>query len=64
MIYARPGKGYFVAPIGEAARRTKAREKVQDALRRPIQEARGMGLSDPDIHQIVRELLIDGGSES
>lgn len=57
MIYARQGKGYFVAPIDDERRRDLARGQATSRLERPVAEARGMGLGDEEIVELVRDLL-------
>jgi GntR family transcriptional regulator len=57
VIYARQGKGYFVAPIDRQDRRDRAARRVEDGLRRPLEEARLLGLSDQEIGKIVRRIL-------
>lgn len=59
MIYARQGKGFFVAGLDESDRREKAFDRVRQILGRPLAEARLMGLSDRDIVRTVREALAD-----
>jgi GntR family transcriptional regulator len=57
MIYARQGKGYFVAPIDAERRRSVARDQTRSRLERPLTEARAMGLADEEIIELVRGLL-------
>ena len=54
MIYPRQGKGFFVAPLDDTARKEQALRRVAASLRRPLAEARLMGLSDREILDIVR----------
>jgi GntR family transcriptional regulator len=63
MVYARQGKGYFVAPMDEERRRALARDQTRDRLERPVREARAMGLADEEILGLVRELLPEAGKE-
>ena len=56
-IYGRQGKGYFVAPIDENARREQAEERVKETLSMPLTEAIEMGLSRTEIAAIVRAIL-------
>jgi GntR family transcriptional regulator len=56
-IYARQGKGYFVAPIDLDSRRDQARHRVEQALTAPLREALRMGLSEREIQGIVRNVL-------
>ena len=57
VIYARQGKGYFVAPISERARKSQARELTLRTLEQPVREAQAMGLDDTEIEELVRRLL-------
>jgi len=57
MVYARQGKGYFVAPLADDARREQARELASRLLEAPLREARAMGLETPEIRELVHELL-------
>lgn len=59
IIYARQGKGYFVAPIDGDARRLQAEQRVKRALSVPLREARLMGLTDQEIEAIVRAVLTE-----
>ena len=59
MIYARQGKGFYVAPMDATDRAHKAAQRCADALRDPLSEARLMGLSDQEILPIVRDILAD-----
>jgi len=62
-IYARQGKGYFVAETDDEARRKQARLRVEQALSAPLHEARRMGLSSRDIEGIVRTVLEESEEE-
>jgi GntR family transcriptional regulator len=63
MVHARQGKGYFVAPIDQARRRSLAREQATSRLERPLSEARAMGLADEQIVELVQTLLEKEGKE-
>lgn len=63
MVYARQGKGYFVAPIDGDRRKSVAREQTRSRLERPLGEARAMGLADEEIVEMVRGLLDGEGKE-
>lgn len=63
MLYARQGKGYFVAPLAEKRRRSRARDRAEAGLAGPLREARAMGLADADILELVRGLLKDKRKE-
>jgi GntR family transcriptional regulator len=62
-IYARQGKGYFVAPIDGDSRRDQARRRVEQALHAPLRDARRLGLSDREIERIVRTVLKESERE-
>jgi len=65
VIYPRQGKGFFVAPLDDAARKDQALARTAAALRRPLAEARQLGLTDREILEIVREDLASGrGTEA
>lgn len=63
MIFARQGKGYFVAPITEAARKTQARDLASRMLQQPVREAVAMGLESSEVEDLVRELLASKGRQ-
>jgi GntR family transcriptional regulator len=63
MVYARQGKGYFVAPTDQARRLSLAREQATSRLERPLSEARAMGLADEQIVELVQTLLEKEGKE-
>lgn len=62
-IYARQGKGYFVASIDGDSRRIQATHRVQQALIAPLREARRMGLTVNEIEGIVRNVLEESEKE-
>lgn len=62
-IYARQGKGYFVAQIDGDSRRAQAKRRVEQALTGPLREARRMGLSGQEIEGIVRAVLKESEEE-
>ena len=57
VIYARQGRGYFVAPIDGDERRGQAEERVRATLEMPLREALRMGLSSSQIETIVRSII-------
>jgi GntR family transcriptional regulator len=61
MIYGRQGKGYFVAPLAEDARKAQARDLASRLLERPVREATAMGLESSEIEKLVRDLLNETG---
>lgn len=56
-IYARQGKGFFVAPLKKETRRLQAVERARQELRRPVAEARMMGMSNQQIHDLIKDIL-------
>ena len=63
-IYARRGKGYFVAPLGDESRSHEAGRRARQSLRQPVVEAAKMGLPDAAIIEIVRSLLAESKEHS
>jgi GntR family transcriptional regulator len=60
LIYARQGKGFFVAPLESKDKTERARTRFGDALEKLIGEARGEGLGDRDLRSIIAARLADG----
>lgn len=65
LIYARPGKGFFVAPLNAQDKAAYARERFAAALQDLIKDAMQEGLAQKDLKQIFTRLLkdIDDGQE-
>jgi GntR family transcriptional regulator len=63
MIYARQGKGYFVAPMAADARKTQARDLTLRMLELPVREALAMGLQRSEVEDLVRAILKRKGRE-
>ncbi len=57
VIYARQGKGFYVAPLDQSDRRERAIQRVIEALGDPLEEAQLLGLSKEQILEIVRRAL-------
>lgn len=57
MIYGRQGKGYFVAPISEAKRKSHSLLLAEEKLLQPLHEARAMGLTDAEVFALTRKIL-------
>ena len=57
VIYARQGKGFYVAPLDPSDREEKAIERCHEVLTDPVSEARLMGLTDQQILDLVADLL-------
>jgi GntR family transcriptional regulator len=61
IVYARQGKGYFVAPITPETRKSQARDLAVRMLSGPVQEAMAMGLDTAEIEGLLRNLLEEEG---
>ena len=57
LIYARAGKGYFVAPLAAKDKSAYARERFATALRALISDAQQEGLSRKDLKQTFAQIL-------
>jgi GntR family transcriptional regulator len=57
MIYARQGKGFFVAPLDREDRKDLAATRAAEKLQGPVSEALAMGLTAPEILDLVRRAL-------
>jgi DNA-binding transcriptional regulator YhcF (GntR family) len=60
LIYARQGKGFFVAPLEREDKTERARTRFGDALEKLIGEARDEGLGDSELRSIIAARLADG----
>ena len=56
LVYARPGKGYFVAPLNAADKQDVARERFRQGLQSLIDAASREGLSDADVEQLFHQI--------
>jgi GntR family transcriptional regulator len=66
LIYARQGKGFFVAPLATHDKTERARRRYGEALRKLIDEARQEGLGFAELKSIFAARLgdsTDGGKE-
>ena len=61
LVYARHGKGFFVAPLPEHDKSALARRRFADALGKLIDDARSEGLSPIELRRVFNE--IDTGVE-
>jgi GntR family transcriptional regulator len=52
LIYARPGKGFFVTPLEQSGKSELARQRFAESLQRLFEGALREGLSNDDIKQI------------
>lgn len=57
LIYARQGKGYFVAPLEDSTREKEAARLAENLLRAPLRESLAMGLPTKQLLALVRRLL-------
>jgi GntR family transcriptional regulator len=62
IIYARRGKGFFVASLGQSAKSALAQQRFSQQLVSLIENARRDGLDDQDILQVFNERLQAGGN--
>jgi GntR family transcriptional regulator len=61
LVYARHGKGYFVAPITPETRKSHARDLALRMLAGPVREAVAMGLGTAEIEGLLKNLLEEEG---
>lgn len=59
LIYARRGKGMFVAEQGNASAKTSARRSVQRILREAVRAAKAAGMTAGEIRQLFGASLDD-----
>lgn len=59
LIYARQGKGFFVAALDTHAKSERARTRFGDALEKLIEEARHEGLSEDELRSILASRLAE-----
>lgn len=57
LIYARAGKGFFVAPLDDHDKSAYARERFAASLHELITDARQEGLSRKDLKQVFTQIL-------
>jgi DNA-binding transcriptional regulator YhcF (GntR family) len=57
LIYARPGKGFFVAPLNPGTKSTLARQRFSGALEALMLDATHEGLAGNEIRQLFDRLL-------
>lgn len=57
LIYARQGKGFFVAALDTDAKTERAHARFSDAVRKLIDEARHEGLGDDELGAIFTDRL-------
>ncbi len=63
LIVRRQGQGTFVAELGDAASRRRARDEARGLLTDAVTRARQLGLGDGDIRDHVDAALGHGGGE-
>lgn len=56
LIYARPGKGFFVAPLKQSDKTDLAKLRFSESLQLIMHEAEQEGLSDKDMKLIFSQL--------
>lgn len=59
LIYARPGKGFFAAPLDAGDKAAYARERFAASLEALVAEALQEGLNEKDLKQLFSRLLTD-----
>jgi DNA-binding transcriptional regulator YhcF (GntR family) len=57
IVYARRGKGFFVAPLKQSDKSALAKQRFAEQLASLVQNARRDGLADKDIKAIFAESL-------
>ena len=60
IIYARRGKGFFVANLAQSDKSALAQHRFSSQLVKLVQTARGDGLNDEIIRQNFNEILLTG----
>ncbi|MCG8415627.1 MAG: GntR family transcriptional regulator [Pseudomonadales bacterium] len=60
LIYARRGKGFFVATLQQSDKSALAQQRFAEQLAMTLHDARRDGLSDQEIQQIFNETLQSG----
>ena len=60
VIYARRGKGFFVASLEQSDKSALAGERFSSQFEKLVHTARGDGLNDQQIREIVDQLLQEG----
>lgn len=60
LIYARRGKGFFVATLQQSDKSALAQQRFADQLAATLNDARRDGLSDEEIQQIFNKTLQSG----
>jgi len=63
IIYARRGKGFFVAPLEQRDKSALAQQRFSQQLVNLIGKARRDGLSDQEVTQIFNQCLQSGESD-
>ncbi len=63
IIYARRGKGFFVAPLGQSDKSALAQQRFSQQLVNLIGTARRDGLNDEEVTQVFTKSLQSGDSD-
>ncbi len=56
LIHSRRGKGFFVSDITDKTKKVMAKEKLQNNLKPPMEEAMAEGLNTEEIMDVVQNL--------
>jgi GntR family transcriptional regulator len=57
LIYARPGKGFFVAPLKQSDKSELAQDRFSEALRRLVEDAVREGLGPKELERVFAGIL-------
>ena len=63
LVYARPGKGFFVAPLGPDDIAAITRTRFAESLKALVAQARREGLSDREMNRIFTRLRTELGED-
>lgn len=63
LIYARRGKGYFVAPLLEKTKAELASQRLASQMKTALAAAKQDGLSAEEIRQVIEQCLQGGSSD-
>lgn len=64
LIYARPAKGYFVAPLAQKDKSAYAAQRFAQSLEALVKEALLEGMGEKELKQIFNQLLVGRQDES
>lgn len=63
LIYVRPGKGFFVAPLEQSDKTDLAKLRFSESLQLIMHEAEQEGLNEKDIKQIFSQLQLERNND-